>query len=279
MGNVLRNIVFGQIPTSTISDFKPMIDSHRLEMINSPQGHSIPLSKNEHSSRPCCVILYSHGNAEDVLTVDSWCRDIAISMEATVYAYDYCGYGLHRIVKDDVRATQSNIYEDILCVVEYLQTFYPIHQIVLYGRSLGCAPSIYAARHFPNVRGCILEAPFLTCIKTVVNVGHLRLLGDMFPNDKHIQQVTVPLMFIHGRADHVVPFSHSQQLIKLASKSVKIESVWVDDAGHNNLFLIANDVLFRRMKSFLNDLEKIQSVKTRDDFCSDINHSIRICRV
>ena len=40
------------------------------------------------------VILFSHGNADDLRTCAAYCQWLADSLHMRVYAYDYVGYGL-----------------------------------------------------------------------------------------------------------------------------------------------------------------------------------------
>jgi abhydrolase domain-containing protein 17 len=68
----------------------------------------------------------------------------------------------------------------------------------------------YASEDGP-VGGLILHAPFLSVFRVVVDTG-CTLPGDKFPNLDVMPMVKSPVMLIHGTADHIVPFHHSERL-------------------------------------------------------------------
>ena len=84
----------------------------------------------------------------------------------------------------------------------------------------------------------VLETPFTS----VVDIAQQRyrifptkfLVKDKFNNLEKINKLKSPLLIISGKKDEVVPHIHSQKLFKKA-KVVK-ESVFIDEAMHNNLY-------------------------------------------
>lgn len=239
MGMLVSKVVF-QPP-----DPQYTIDYKTYTIVQSPHGYSIPVSCVFHQ-KPRFVILYSHGNSENIQQVHHWCEVLSQSLRVTVFAYDYRGYGPSRGTP-----TEKNVFSDAHTVYQYMKKFYPDTKIVLFGRSLGCAPSIKLAGMVP-ARGLILESPFLTCVKTVLNTG-FTLWFDMFRNETNIRRCKQPTLIIHGKEDQVVPFAHGQQL--LADCPNAWGHLWLEKAGHNDIDSVHRKELLQKISFYLEDLE------------------------
>ena len=171
------------------------------------------------------TILYSHGNAEDLGTV-RWVLEGIRDSGYSVFAYDYRGYGL-----SDGRTSEKGVYRDIEAAYDYLTGELGVDatKVILLGRSVGAAVAIdLAARR--QVAGLILESPFLSAFRTVTRIQIS--LFDKFRNIDKIGKVSCPKLFVHGRADHIVPFTHGKRLFEMAGEP-KL-NLWVDGLGHND---------------------------------------------
>ena len=243
MGLLVSKVVF-QPPTPSYS-----IDHQTYTFIASPNGYNIPVSIVFHP-RPRFVLLYSHGNSENIQQVHRWCQVLSASLRVSVFAYDYRGYGPNRGTP-----TEHNVFSDAHTVYHYMTKFYPDDKIVLFGRSLGCAPSIKLAGTVP-CRGLILESPFLTCVKTVLNTG-FTLWFDMFRNETNIKQCHQPTLIIHGKEDQVVPFAHGQKLYHDCPNPW--DHLWLERAGHNNIDSVHRPELLQKISFYLDDLHPLES--------------------
>lgn len=110
----------------------------------------------------------------------------------------------------------------------------PPDRILLFGRSLGSAPSVdLAASLGRNLGGLVLISPLTSCVRVVFPTMPHTLAFDMFANLDKIENVQAPVFCVHGMADDVVPFSHG---VQLASKArYPLQPLWLPEAGHNNL--------------------------------------------
>ena len=118
------------------------------------------------------TLVFSHGNAEDLKHSRYYVEKLVKSFETksmnlNVCCYEYTGYG--RSVSAGRSVSQDTIYSDLASVLDYLLTRRRVkaQNIILYGRSIGAAPSLYAAAHFRSnngegVRALILESGFVT---------------------------------------------------------------------------------------------------------------------
>ena len=239
MGGVLQRVVFNP-PQPTGGTNREII-----AVKNPGDGHQIPVISIP-CKKPRFVVIYSHGNAEDLSSVASWCETISTRLRVSVFAYDYRGYG-----RSLGAASEENVFSDVVAVVNYVKKFFPEDKMVFFGRSLGCAPSIKAATVFKNSRGLIIESPFLTCVKTVLNTQHT-FFFDLFRNEDSIRDCRQPTLVIHGKHDGIVPFRHGEMLYEIAPNPWGC--LWLERAGHNDIDTHFRSDLFRKIDHFLGDI-------------------------
>lgn len=110
------------------------------------------------------TLVFSHGNAQNLQALKTWpfLEKLSNQLNVNLLYYDYTGYGPrgpnHRLM-DPRNPSEADVYADIEAVFKYLEGIsVPWHDIVLYGFSLGTAPSIDLATKYP-VRGLILQSP------------------------------------------------------------------------------------------------------------------------
>jgi abhydrolase domain-containing protein 17 len=187
------------------------------------------------------TILFSHGNGEDLGDIHPFLEDLR-GMGFNVAAYDYPGYGT-----SEGRPTEKGAYETIEAVYDYLTQAEGVEpeKIVIYGRSVGSGPSVDLASRKP-VGGLILESPFLSAFRVVTRVSILPF--DRFKNFEKVSRVECPVLIIHGRLDRVIPFSHGESLFN--QFKVPKSHLWVDEAGHNDLHILASSEIQRAILEF-----------------------------
>lgn len=190
------------------------------------------------------TILFSHGNAEDLTTLYPFIH-ILRQMGFNVLAYDYPGYG-----QSTGQSSEKRIYEAITLCYQYLtQTLQvPTDHIVLFGRSLGTAPSLYIAKT-NKVHAVILEAPFLSAYRIMTRIGIFPF--DKFQNIRYIKLVSSPVLIIQGTKDNVIPFYHGQRIFEMAKPPKK--HFWVKNASHNDVIIVAGNHYFETISKFINN--------------------------
>ncbi len=179
----------------------------------------------EDGARAPLVLLYSHGNAEDLGQIAPLMRALADQGWA-VLAYDYPGYGL-----SPGRCSERGCYHAIDAAYAWLraQGWRP-EQIVAYGRSVGSGSAIELARRH-RLGGLILESAFTSAFATVLPWDLLPI--DRFDNLAKAGAVGCPALLIHGAADRVIPASHARTLA--AALAGPTQLVLLEDVGHNDL--------------------------------------------
>jgi abhydrolase domain-containing protein 17 len=193
------------------------------------------------------TILFSHGNAEDIFGSTPFfekLRDAGFN----VFAYDYRGYGT-----SDGTPSEQNSYEDAETAYNYLTGDLKIapEKIIIHGRSLGAAVSIdLAARK--KCGGLIAESAFVSAFRVLTRYPLYPF--DKFRNLKKIKQVGCPVLFIHGKADEIIPFRHGTRLFAAANEPKF--SLWLDRAGHNNVSSVGGRVYLQAIRDFAGNLPK-----------------------
>jgi pimeloyl-ACP methyl ester carboxylesterase len=155
------------------------------------------------------VILYCHGTADH--NDFYWPRQKLYSHLGGTHRYgvlmiDYPGYGL-----SDGSPTEQNMYEAVNGALKWLKANGLTNdRLVMFGFSLGTA-SICQVAGNPNdfemqPSKIILEAPFASAEKMIQDASVLSFPASYFVSLKvdnaiEIQKATVPLLWIHGKAD------------------------------------------------------------------------------
>mgnify|MGYP000930744208 CR=1 FL=1 len=234
-GCVADRIIF-QPPSGT----SPSVPLVRLEV---EPGTAITLRYLPPPSEEAPVILYSHGNAEDLSYMEDYLQEFR-RRGYGVAAYDYEGYGT-----SDGKPSEKSTYRDIDRVYRFLTDEAGIspERIVIYGTSVGGGPSCYLAEKSPAA-ALVLEAPFTSAF-AVVKMGWLP--GDRFRNLRRIGNIRIPVLIIHGDRDSIVPFAHGEALYEKANEPKRFYRV--DGAGHNNIRLAAGERYWRELAGYLSE--------------------------
>jgi alpha-beta hydrolase superfamily lysophospholipase len=182
------------------------------------------------------VVLHVHGNTGKVgnnFGAVSWLP----REHYGVFMFDYRGYGL----SDDKRLSPRALMEDTQAALAWLRqrSDGAPEKILVLAQSLG-GNNVVAAlalsdrgEQAGNVAGVVLDATFES-YSSIVN-DHLPVAGWLLSNrysaNRHIRQLApIPLLFLHGGQDTVIPWQHSQRLFEAAlpPKQIRI----LPDAGH-----------------------------------------------
>lgn len=189
------------------------------------------------------LLLYFHGNAEDLGEVEPQLAELRERLGVAVLAWDYRGYG-----RSGGRAGEPATLRDAHTVLAYATDTLgvPAVRVILYGRSLGGAPAAeLASTH--RCAGLIFHGAFTSAFRVMTRV---RLLPfDKFVVLEKLPRVTCPFLSIHGTADEVIPFRHARQLFA-AAPGPKY-NLWVEGAGHNDLIETADDAYWRALREFI----------------------------
>lgn len=209
-----------------------------------PNGEMISAKFFEHPNAEY-TILFSHGNAEDIFGSTLFFEELSRA-GFNVLAYDYRGYGA-----SEGAPSEQNSYEDAEAAYRYLTGNLKIapEKIIVHGRSLGAAVAIDLASR----RKCgalIVESGFVSAFRVLTYYPIFPF--DKFQNLDKIKQVKSPALFIHGRRDEIIPFRHGERLFAAANESKF--SLWLAEAGHNNVFAVNRKAYLQAIRDFAANL-------------------------
>lgn len=181
---------------------------------------------------PRALVLYCHGNGEDVPRLANRLRVLHDRIGVAVFAWDYRGYG-----RSEGSPHEDNVIADAHVACRWLAKRASVEpaEIVLMGRSLGGAVAIAVAAETP-VRGLVLDRTFAKLTDAAaVHFPWLPvrwLMKNRFWSVDRIVEYHGPLLQTHGTDDEVIPFAMAEQLYE-ASPSRDKRFVRVDGGNHN----------------------------------------------
>lgn len=158
--------------------------------------------------------------------------------------------------------SEEHCYADVDAAYRFLRLKLriPNSNIVLYGRSLGSGPSCYLAAGTASesregsedgpVGGLILHAPFLSVYRIVLETG-CTVYGDKFPNIDYAPYISSPVMLVHGTADQIVPFNHSERLLEAVPPAHRAHPLFIEGMGHNNVHASVRPMFVERLVEYL----------------------------
>lgn len=161
------------------------------------------------------VVLYLHGNDGNVSTNMHGIAPLR-ELGYSVLLIDYRGYG----ASGGSFPSEQGVYRDAQAGWDYLlgERRVPPADIVIYGHSLGGAIAIELALHHPDAAGLVVESSFtsvrdmakLDARYTLIPLGPL--LNQRFDSIDKVRRLALPVLYIHGTADEIVPFEMGKAL-------------------------------------------------------------------
>ena len=166
--------------------------------------------------RSAKLLLYFHGNAEDVGSTKDLLEILKIMLNVSAVAVEYPGYGVYQ----DHRPSEARILEDAGCVFAFFTELlgWKPADVVVMGRSIGSGPAIWlAAEKKPGALALISPHTSIRgVVRDLFGLGVVAqfLVNERFRNLEVIRQVECPTFILHGEKDKLIPPSHARQLCK-----------------------------------------------------------------
>lgn len=180
------------------------------------------------------LIVYFHGNGGHIYY--RLPHNLKLSEIANVFIVSYRGYS-----KSSGTPSEIGVYRDAVAAFKYAskQLGFATTQTYVYGRSLGAAVAIGGLEqlaHRDAYGGMILISPFYSGRRMAEDkgLGWVPGLNNPFNSASKLLNLKVPVLFIHGTEDGVVPFEQGYDLYQsypIDDKSFKA----IEGAGHYGL--------------------------------------------
>jgi pimeloyl-ACP methyl ester carboxylesterase len=198
------------------------------------------------------VVLYLHGNDGNVATSMAEIEPLR-ELGYSVFVIDYRGYG-----RSDARfPSESSVYEDAEAAWDYLVRERRISpgRLYIYGHSLGGAIAIELAMRHPEAAGLIVESGFTS----IYDMARLQrkysllpikpFLNQRFDSIQKVSRLRVPVLYVHGTDDEVVPISMGRRLFS-ASSGVKSFAV-IEGGRHGDNAAVGGPAYRAAIRSFV----------------------------
>ncbi|KAG6008328.1 hypothetical protein E4U21_004654 [Claviceps maximensis] len=208
--------------------------------------------------RNCNItIMMFHGNAGNIGHRLPIARMLINYIGCNVFMLEYRGYGTSTGEPDE-----SGLNLDAQTGLTYLRERVETrdHRLFIYGQSLGGAVSIRLAaknQDAGDIAGLILENTFLSMRKLIPSVippaKYLTLLcHEIWPSDSTLPHITkVPVLFISGLQDEIVPPDHMRQLYELCKAPSKR---WKPLPGGDHNSSVLEEGYFEAIVDFVTDV-------------------------
>lgn len=215
--------------------------------------------QNPESQKP--LLLYSHGNSEDIGGISHDCAWLAEKLDVFLITYDYVNYG-----QSSPGVTgEENLAEAIKAVHTFCLEHLRASRVILFGRSIGSAPTLALAANTAQYSGVVLMSAFASGVRTLAISRYLpksvlmRLDGVFCPNIEKIKNVSTPVLIIHGQQDHVVPVSNAYELLCVIPARFRTEGLFLgsksNPVGHNDIFEKHGEETVAKISAFIAGLD------------------------
>jgi pimeloyl-ACP methyl ester carboxylesterase len=151
-----------------------------------------------------------------------------------VFMLDYRGYGK----STGTMTSQAQLLSDVELAYQQILARYTESQVVIAGYSLGTGPATWlAARHHP--KRLLLHAPYYSMDDMAAHtISVWPVLPDFLlryplPTNEFIQQVSAPIVLVHGDHDNLIPYNSSTRLKTLLKPGDQL--ITIRGGGHNGL--------------------------------------------
>ncbi|PGH27917.1 hypothetical protein AJ80_00467 [Polytolypa hystricis UAMH7299] len=226
--------------------------------IPTPDGESLAAlfirPSRKLSQDPTMTILMFHGNAGNIGHRIPIAQMLEETLNCNVLMLEYRGYGESTGAPDE-----QGLKIDAQTALDYIRQRAETSKtkIVLYGQSLGGAVAINLAANNEkdgDIKGLVLENTFLSVRKMIPSVFPAakyltRLCHQYWPSELVLPQITsIPMLFLSGLKDEIVPPSHMTQLHHMCKADVKVWRTFPN--GHHN-DTVAEPGYFDHIQSFM----------------------------
>ena len=211
-----------------------------------PEAAAIPCMLLQALNGSSKVLLYFHGNAEDICLTYEILDMLRSYLGVHVLAMEYPGYGVY-----PGKPSADSITKDAQAVFDFLTNFLEVNSsdIFVFGRSIGSGPATWLARN-KSAGALILMSAYTSirrAVKSIAGSVAQYLVADRFKNIDHMPFVKCPTFILHGQKDKLIPYSHAQELHELCGGP---SNLYLPPEMDHNEFDYIDDLIHPLLKFF-----------------------------
>lgn len=201
------------------------------------------------------LVVYCHANNEHVADQASLVFRLQSQLSATVFVFDYRGYGRSR-----GKPYERGCVADGMAAQRWLAEREGVstEDVVMMGRSIGGAVAIAAAAE-QGARAVVVENTFSRMTDVAASMYPwlpVRLvMSNRYNSVRRLQRYEGPLFQCHGTADEVVPISLAQKLFDASPSTLK-QFYQVHYGRHNDN---PPPDYYAKLSNFLNQVDGVSS--------------------
>lgn len=220
--------------------YSPARDGYKYEEVsfNSKDGTMLSGWFIPAIGKPLGTVIQFHGNAQN-MTAHYLFVSFLPQSGYNLFVFDYRGYG-----KSLGKPSHEGVYQDSVAAIKYIKSRTDIDQnkILVVGQSLGGANAIAVVgnNHFTGIRGMVIESTFYSyegiakdylndTLLSSANFATSSMVSNSYSPADVIDKISpIPIVFIHGTGDSVIPYKHSQMLF---DKAKEPKYIWTIRGG------------------------------------------------
>jgi fermentation-respiration switch protein FrsA (DUF1100 family) len=199
-------------------------------------------------------LLICHGNAGNLSEVGRPFHYAGLrALGLSLLAFDYRGYG-----ESEGVPTEQGLYRDADAAYRYLRDTLavPAERIVVFGHSLGSAVAVELVSRVPAA-GLVLDGALTSVVERAQEVfpyAPIRwIAASRYPSIERVGALTLPKLFLHARADEVIPFGHGRRLFEAAAPPKEFVAL---QGGHGDAFEVDSAAYFGAIGRFVAELDR-----------------------
>ena len=243
------------------SEYGIPFETHLIPSVDGVAVHSWLLLHPQSKERQLPTIVFFHGNAGNIGVRIPNAVEM-FKMDANVLLVEYRGYGESE--PEHAKPTESGIKADAEAVLDFILDHPHLDdsKVFIFGRSLGGAVAFHAADHAERTNkplaGIIVENtfdsignmvdilfPFLSPFKDV-------LLRNKWDSTALAGKLTVPVLYISGDRDEIVPRQQMEDLFRRSKESSRLPRFHSVKGGtHNETWLQGGQEYWLAIKKFM----------------------------
>ena len=251
-------------------EFGIPFENHHIQSVDGVAVHSWFLLHPQSKERNLPTIIFFHGNAGNIGVRIPNAAEL-FKLGSNVLLVEYRGYGESK--PEHIKPSEEGIKTDAEAVLDFVINHPQVDptKVFIFGRSLGGAVAFhvaeYAERNNRPLAGIIVE-------NTFESIGHMvdflfpflsplkgLLLKNKWDSTVLAGKLELPVLYISGDSDEIVPRSQMHDLFQKSKQSSRLPRFHKVKGGtHNETWLQGGKQYWLAIKKFMLDASNAKNV-------------------